>query len=243
MYYANSFFYKWTMLSQSGYIILKSITHPQSSEHYTVEVVACVYVPNREPFFAPSFISWISSFSFLHNCKDLVIKAEIKEINLSKRRYVNFQAIKCSIEYQRHTLTSLYLKIVLPVGGNPSWWLYGCYDDAGVLTVWHWMKLSHNLFNQRLKNLLPFRIAREWIVARRWLETAGKVFIPWEKQYTAIDSLREYAFTWVDDSASSRDVALKKTLQEPGCWAPSRYPCVSTRNNYFLPTKGDPSPR
>ena len=38
------------MLSQSGYIILKSLTHPQSSEHYIVEVVACVYVPNREPF-------------------------------------------------------------------------------------------------------------------------------------------------------------------------------------------------
>ena len=38
------------MLSQSGYIILKSLTHPQSIEHYTVEDVACVYVPNREPF-------------------------------------------------------------------------------------------------------------------------------------------------------------------------------------------------
>lgn len=84
----------------------------------------------------------------------------------------------------------------------------------GSLAVWHWKRFCHNLFNQRLKNLLPFKFAREIIDDRRWFETACKVFIQEEKQYMQLIVFAYMLLPGVDDSWGSRDVARKKPLQE-----------------------------
>lgn len=48
-------------------------------------------------------------------------QTEIKEINLPKRRYVNFSAIKCSIVFNVKTLTKLPLKSPVLTGSKPRW--------------------------------------------------------------------------------------------------------------------------
>lgn len=110
----------------------------------------------------------------------------------------------------------------------------------GRLAVWHIKKICHNLFNQWLKNLLPFRIARELADVKPWLETAGKTSYPVRKTIHAIDSFHVCAFYlgW-------RFCAITRCgpQESPLSWprkASSRYSYVSGENNYSPITKAAP---